>query len=298
MPKVIVVDNLQWIDNASIAFFTYLLRILKDTNIKFIFIYRQEEENEVIKDFSSYISRETTIQEIALEPLGSAPTKQLLKSFIGELPSNELIRYIKAEAGGNPFFIEELTHELYSRDHLRLRSDKWYFNEPVTEIIPKSIQDIIIRKYERLEEKHQEILNIASVLGYFDLEIVLELTGLTEDEMIICFEDIYKLGLIEEVNRKIVFHEDITRRAIYETKLNLIHRRILHKKLGLILEEKFKENLTSVIEQLAFHFYNASDDKKGVSYSLQAGEKARNHGSVRDVIKYYAWADELLGNSI
>ena len=93
----------------------------------------------MIKDFSSYISRETAIQEITLEPLGSAPTKQLLKSFIGELPSNEMIRYIRAEAGGNPFFIEELTHELYCRDHLRLRADKWYFNEPVTEIIPKSI---------------------------------------------------------------------------------------------------------------------------------------------------------------
>ncbi len=298
LPKVIVVDNLQWIDNASIAFFTYLLRTLKNTDIKFIFIYRQEEENDVIKDFSSYISRESAIQEITLEPLVSAQTKQLLKSFIGDLPSNEMIRYIKTETGGNPFFIEELTQELYNRDYLRLRADKWFFNEPVTEIIPKSIQDIIIRKYENLGEKHQEILNIASVLGYFDLEIVLELTGLSEEDMIICFEDIYNLGLIEEINRKVVFREEITRGAIYEAKLNLIHRRILHKKLGRKLEEKFKENLTSVIEQLAFHYYNANDEKKGVYYSLKAGEKARNHGAISEVIKYYAWADELLGNSI
>ncbi len=151
--KIVVIDNVQWIDKESIEVMKYLIRSLKDRPITFVFIYRIEEMPDILEDFLSYISREIDVVDIELMPFEYSAIKESLRSILGEEPIGELTEYVVGECDGIPFYIEEIMRSLIDKRYLTIGSDEWNFNEPVREIVPKSIEDIAMRKYRSLSKE-------------------------------------------------------------------------------------------------------------------------------------------------
>lgn len=297
LPKVLVIDNMQWIDNASVAFISYMLRTMKNVDIKCIFIYREEEKTELIKDFSSYISREIPVREISLPPLGSASIKLMIKSIIGDVPPNNLVSYARKESGGNPFFLEELIRELFEKKFLQLKQETWCFSQPDMEIVPKSIEEIIQKKYMDIAEAERNMLELGAVMGRFDVTLFSLLMEKEEDTILKLLENIYNAGLIDEIGGKITFRQEITREVIYKRNINPFKKRRLHQRIGLILESIPGTRDPETLNELAFHFYYARNKEKGVKYSLKAAEFARQNMLLEEVKRFYSWADDLLGNT-
>ncbi len=292
--KVIVIDNMQWVDRETIETVKYLLRSLKENPIIFILIYRQEEETEVLKDFTSYISREIEVKEIGLDPLKRNEMGEVVKAVVGEDPNSELVEYIGQESGGNPFYIEEIIKGLHEAGYLKVIGESWKFTNPETEIIPKSIEDITDRKYQSLSNEGKEILEIASVVGRFDIDTIKGITDYNEGHIIGLIEDIRRLGLIKESGDRIEFQEEISRDAVYKRHVAGAKGRMLHKKVGEKLEVQYKGRRQDVIEELAFHFFRGIDKKKGVKYCIEAGDRTKDKYANRNAIQYYIWAEELL----
>jgi diguanylate cyclase (GGDEF)-like protein len=294
--KIIIIDNMQWSDRETTEVIKYLLRSLRDIPITFIFIYRQEEKTDVLEDFTSYISRETEVKKVGLEPLERNGIQQMVNFIIGEKPDNELVSYIEQGSGGNPFYVEEIIKGLNEAGYLRVEGNTWCFKGPSAEIIPKSIDDITERKYQELSKEGREILEIASVIGRFDIDIIKDITGYNEGHIIGVIETIKRLGFIKEREDRIEFQEEISRGAIYKRYVSDIKGRMLHKRIGEKIEEQYQGREHEVTEELAFHFYQGMDRTKGVVYCLQAGDRAREQYANQSAIRYFTWAEELLRN--
>jgi len=189
-PKVVVIDNIQWIDQESIDVIRYLIRALNQYAIIFVFIYRIEEETEFLKNFFLSISREVDVKELCLNTLARVDIKRGVQAIIGEEPKHALIDYVVRESGGIPFFIEEIMRGLYDKRYLVVEHNTWIFSEPDSEIVPKSLEDITLRKYNSLSKEAQSVLDVASVMGRFDVQILLSLTGYNEGEIIGFINDI------------------------------------------------------------------------------------------------------------
>ncbi|MGB3480214.1 MAG: tetratricopeptide repeat protein, partial [bacterium] len=295
--KVIVIDNMQWVDRETTEVIKYLLRSLKDSPIVFILTYRQEEKTQVLDDFISYISRETEIREIGLRPFAYNNINEMMKAILGEDPERELVGYIERESGGNAFYIEEILKGLNQIGCLKIIGDVWQFENPDKEIIPKSIEDITARKYQSLSNEGKELLQLASVIGGFDTGIMKEITGYNEGHVVGLIEDAKRLGLIKESGDRFEFQDEISRNAVYKRYVAGAKGRMLHRQIGEKLEEQYKSKEHLVLEELAFHYYQGAQKEKGVRYCIKAGDSARAKYANTSAIQYYTWAEYLLMKS-
>ena len=293
-PRTIIIDNMQWVDKETTEVLKYLLRSLKHVPITFLFIYRSEEMGSVLSDFTSYISREVDIKNIELKSFEKNDVREMLKAILGDDPEDSLLKYIMLGSGGNPFYIEEIIKLLYEYQNLKLIKDKWIFNEPDDEIIPGSIEDITERKYQSLDGEEKEVLNIASAVGYFSIDIIKELLAYNEGHVLGILENIMKIGFIRVHGDKFEFREAVSRDAIYKSKVMGLKARLLHKKIADYIAQQNAENEDDVIEELAFQYYHGVDRDKGAKYAMLAGNKAKEIYANNSALLYYAWAEELL----
>ncbi len=294
--KIIVIDNMQWSDRESTESIQYLLRALQDYPIRFLFLYRQEEKTLALENFTSSISRDVNVRKIFLNSLGAEEIKEMLNLILGESPSDELLEYIKQESGGNPLYIEEVIKGLGDAGYLKLEIDRWQFEKPKAQVIPKTVEDITERKYQSLGKEHKEILEIASTVGWFDVDILKIITGYNEGHIIGVLDKIKRAGLVREHGERIEFQDELSRNTIYQKNVAGIKGRMLHKKIGEILEERHKGKEQEIIEELAYHFYLGGDKDKGVHYSIEAGDRTREKYANNSALRYYTWAEELLRN--
>ena len=290
--QIIIIDNIQWIDKKSIEVIKYLTRTLNHNPI--IFILRREEETEAIKNFISSLSQEIEVTELELNPFKYNTIKEIIKSILGEEPEKELIEYIVRESGGNPSFIEEIMRILEEERYLRIEDEKWKFKEPSEEIVPRSIEDVAMRKYRNLSKEAQNVLEIASVVGWFDVKVIKEITGYNEGHIIGLIEDISRVGMTKKARDRIEFGEEICRNAIYKRSVAGIEGMKLHRRVGDIIEEQNKGREKDIAEELAFHYYRGQEKEKGIRYCIEAGDRAREKYANNEAIRYYTWAMELL----
>ncbi len=292
--KVVVIDNIQWIDQESTEVIKYLMRSLRDNPILFMLIYRTEELTDILEEFLSYISREIEVSEIKLLPFKYPEIKESVKSIIGDEPGQELVEYVIRESGGISFYIEAIMRGLTDSNHLTVEEESWVFREPENEVVPKSLGNVAIRKYRSLSKEAQQVVDIASAVGWFDVEMIMKLTGYNECEIVGLLTTMNKIGLIKYKKERFEFSEEISRHALYKKNVEGIRAMELHRKVAEQLEERSEGREGEFVEFLAHHYYRAQDKEKGVRYCVEAGDRAKEQYANRYAIRYYTWALELL----
>lgn len=294
--KVIVIDNMQWVDEDTTEVLKYLLRALKEQPLIFILIYRQEEKSPIIQDFNTYISREIAVSEIELKIFEPTDVRELLRAIIGETPNKELFDYVTEESGGNPFYAEEIVKLLYETGHLKVIDDAWVFEKPDAQVIPKRIEDITDRKYNSMSKEEKEVLDIASASGKFDLNLIQHITGYNEGHIAGIVEHLIKIGFVKTRGEKLEFQEAISRDVIYKKSISGLKGRLLHKKIADTARDISGGKDDDILEELAYHYYLGWDKEHGVSYAMQAGDRAKEQYANESALRYYSWADELLAD--
>ncbi len=293
--KVIVIDNMQWIDAESLEVFKYLMRCLKDQAITFIFIRRLEETSDSLQSFFSYLSREYRTQEFDLKSFGDNEVKETLKTIIGDEPDLALASYIRAESGGVPFYIEEIMRELLRSQYLVVEGDAWRFQKPEQKIVPRTLTEVIVQKCSGLSKEAHKVLELACVIGSFDTGLIKEVTGYNEGHILGLINDISRLGIVRYNRDLYEFSEAVTRNAIYQHFLDELRSRVLHQAVGAAIERRYEGRSGEVAEELAHHFYYARDIERGVKYCLEAARRVRDKYANSNALRFYNWAQDLLG---
>jgi diguanylate cyclase (GGDEF)-like protein len=291
--KIYVFDDIQWIDRESIEVIKHVFDTIQDSFLRIIFLYRIEEISSDVREFIAYVGRDRRVVEFTLGPLGQDDVKMVVTSIIGDEPDERLIEYIVRESGGNPFFIEETICALYESRYLQDLEGFWRFREPEEEFVPKTIEEIALQKYNSVSADAQHILEIASIIGWFDIPLLVNFTEFSESQIIDLLEELRTAGILRPSDDMYEFVEDMCRDYVYK-KIRGIRSIQLHRKICRHLEQG--GDLQKICEKLAYHTYRGMDKDKGVMYCIMAGEKACQSFANRDAIRYFGWALELLFN--
>lgn len=292
--KTMIIDNIQWIDTASLGVVEYLVRSLE--KFSFVFIHRNDEANDSVDTFMKRIKGGDHVQDIALTALGKSDIRECICAILGEEPSDKLTEYVTEESGGIPFYIEEIMRGLYHNHYLVIEDGAWQFKQPHKEIIPKSLEDITLRKYRNVSKKSQDVLDIASVIGWFDLEIIQQMTQLDESELVDLLKTMAGFGLVKYKGDHVEFTEEVSRNAIYKKCVEGIKGIALHKQIAERLEQQYEGEEKNIVRQLAYHYYRAHDTHKGVQYCMLAGTMSQEQYAHEEAVQHYTWALELLGD--
>jgi class 3 adenylate cyclase/tetratricopeptide (TPR) repeat protein len=252
---VLEIEDLHWIDETSEDFLSFLVERLPAARMLLLMTYRPGYRPRWIE--KSYAT------QIALRRLTEQEGHRVVDAILrdAKLPE-DLIGTILSKAEGNPLFLEELTQALLERPDVS---------------VPDTLQGVLMARVDRLPEDHKRLLQTASVLGReFPLTL---LTAVWDSPGTLAplladlrrWEFLYEEPTAED--SLYFFRHVLTQEAVYQTLLTN-RRRSLHTAAGKAFEALHAERLDEVYDRLAYHYSEAGDSERAVSYLSLFAEKA------------------------
>ena len=210
---------------------------------------------------------------------------------------HSLTKQIIQRAGGNPFFIEEVVRSLFDQGAIVRREGRLEVTEKVNKIpIPNTINDVLMARIDRLEEKTRNLLKVASVIGRsFFYRILSDVASEAEDipGRLSFLSEIQLLQAQERMGEvEYLFRHALAQEAAYESLLPP-KRRELHLKVAYSIEKIFKERLHEFYGMLAYHYGRAEDREKTEEFLIKAGEEALRSAASDEALHYYEEALQL-----
>ena len=202
-----------------------------------------------------------------------------------------IIDQIVERADGNPFFIEEVVRSLIDHGAVVQKEGVFEVTQKIdTMVIPHSINDVLMARIDRLNEKTRHLVKVASIIGRnFFYRILKDITEQIED-IDNRLNYLKEIQLIRERRRmeeiEFLFKHALAQEAAYESTL-LKKRKALHIRVAQSIEKIFKERLHEFYGMLAYHYSCGENEDKAEEYLLKAGEEALLSSASSEAIHYY-----------
>ena len=173
--SVIIIEDLHWLDEASLDFLETWMAAVEGTNVLMVLTFRPDW---------ALPSRPAWYRELALPELGLSEVGQVICDLIGDDPGlDQVVAHVAERSDGNPFFAEELILALAQsgvllgeRGHYRLAPSGW--QNPT---LPTTVEAVIGARIDLLPESEKALLQTAAIIGKeFPFEVVRAVTGLSD----------------------------------------------------------------------------------------------------------------------
>lgn len=258
-PVVLVIDDWQWIDDASRTVLRHLSQSAMGSPILVLLASRD------MRDDDAVASRAETIE---LGPIGEMETGLIVHMLMPDQPDPGIVANLHRKSGGNPLFLEELCQSYAD----------WTQNEETAGrggVVPATLQGLIESRMRRLPDELIELVQAAAIIGnvipVWLLDRLCDLRGDGEAIGRLAADDMIYGG---EIKGTLRFKHGITRETIYAT-VRLARRRALHNRVAAILESLGdRGSLEDQYENLAYHFSGGASYHKALDYAELAGDKA------------------------
>jgi tetratricopeptide (TPR) repeat protein len=221
-------DDLQWADSSSLELLVFLVHRGKS---RVYGAYRANEIGTTLEQTLNSLGSSGNLTTIHLPAFEMKAIRELLADLIGIAEGPERFsRWLFIRSNGNVFFALEMLKSLFENGVLEVRDGDWHtaldeITVDYSELeVPPRVAQLIARRFARLGDATQRLLNMASVIGTgFDAKILSSLVGLSEMATIEGLEEAEKHGFI--VARG--FSHDLFRQCLYK-ELPTLRRQYLH----------------------------------------------------------------------
>jgi predicted ATPase len=280
-PLVVLLDDLQWADPASLDLLRFIGREIAALPILLIATYRTDEltaEHHLALLLPALV-REAHAARLTLRPLEDDAVRVLVHARYA-LPEGEarrLVAYLQERAEGNPFFIGELTRALEDAGALRATERGWLLENIAGVRVPLLVRQVIAGRLARLEEEARESLAVAAVIGQeVPYGLWATVSGADEATLLAVVERGRMAHTLDEMpdTMGVRFVHALIRMTLYED-IAPSRRREWHRAAG----EALAALPTPDPDAVAYHFRQAGD-KRAALWLIRAGERAQ---------RSYAW---------
>lgn len=316
-PLVLLLDDLQWADTASVSLLFHLGRRLEGHRILLIGAYRPDEvvlghggKQHQLEKILTEFKRTFGDVWIDLSRAGEAEGRQFVDAFLDSEPNQLGVAFRQALYGrtaGHPLFTIELLRAMQERGDLKRDEAGQWVEGPTLdwERLPSRVQAVIEERIGRLEEESRQALMLASVEGeVFTAQVVAYVQGIGEHRLLsqlsqelekrhrlVSEQGEVKVG--EHVLSRYQFTHILFQRYLYQ-ELSPGERRLLHGKVAKVLETLYEGHTDEIAIKLARHFQEAQIPEKSTNYLLQAGDQAMKRFAYKEAVELYNLAEVYL----
>jgi PAS domain S-box-containing protein len=312
-PLVLFLDDLQWLDPATLRL---LEQLVTDPNGRHLLLIGAYRDNEVTSNHPLMLTlaaiRKThaIVHQIELEPLSLADVNRLLSDALRcELGHvRPLAKLVHEKTGGNPFFTIQFLTNL-AEEHLlefeaREAAWRWDLNRIRAKGFTDNVVDLMITKLRRLPATTQEALKQLSCLGnsvkISTLSIVRETS---EDEVHSDLWEAARLEFIVRLDGSYRFVHDRVQEAAYSLIPEEI-RAAAHLRIGRLLTtrislERREEAVFEIVNQInrgAALITSQEERDQIAELNLMAGKRAKASTAYVSALKYLMGGAALLAD--
>jgi class 3 adenylate cyclase/tetratricopeptide (TPR) repeat protein len=305
-PLVLILEDLHWADEASLALLKFMIDHLPDAiPIAFCLVYRSRKELPVWQTWHDIKRDHPDCLEIAVEELDGAARVSLLHQLLGlEEPLEAAFeQLVLDETDGNPLYLEEVLYRLIADNVLVATATGWHLSQPVTKLaVPDTLQQMIQSRIDDLDYTSpgaRRLLWLAAVSGRtFSSEGLAHLfrqSGRDPVEFQSHFRVLRNAAMFEraqvmvgdESRSGFRFRHGLVQQVAYDN-MPVTHRRQYHQQVGQWLEAAHQASLVAHYETLAHHFAQGQEWGKAFHYYFLAGQRD-GHAYANDSAQRFLW---------
>ncbi len=301
--RLLVLDDLQWCDRATLEWLHYLLRFDARAPLLVVCTMRSDESQSAeLASLLAGLRRDGLIAEIALGPLDAAATTALAEHVAGRSLDAAVTEPLYHGSEGNPLFIVEMVQAGLAPGGSQARktgpAQQGSPSDATWQPLPAKVRQILERRLAQLSPAARELAELAATMGRrFDLETLRAAAAMPDTALIPCLDELWQRRIVREHGNG---HYDFSHVKIRETAyigLSEARRRLLHRHIAQALEAIHAAALDAVSGQIGWHFEQAGLAASAVAYYCRAAEASQQvYDAKEDAIGYYRRALALLSD--
>ena len=284
-PLIVVLDDLQWSDDATLELLPALAESLAGLPLLLVAAYRSDglPRDHMLRRVRHELRRGGRRDEIGLAPLEPGETGELLGQLLESEPAPSLVRAIHGRTQGVSFFVEELAQALLVTNSLTKGAKGLELAKAGEVPLPDTVRDAVLIRASELSPAGRSAAEAAGVAGEeFDIDLLVEVSspdGVAE---------LLGSGIVVERDRgRAKFAHALTREALY-ADVPWLQRRALHRRLATELEATDAKGI-----EVATHWLGARQEDAARAALLRAAEESRAVHAYRDAARAGRQALEL-----
>ncbi len=293
---LIFLDNAHWADSQTLQVISYFLsQGFFETHGLLVIASRPEEKNPELDNLIDQSFRSKPVQIIQLSGLDFVELKNLVMQVLDKPPSEEFVKKLMRETGGNPFLALEIIRNILETQETPNR-----YGERSTLPLPMSIHAILRKRLTALSEESRRLLLCAAALGdNFSLEILDAVADQNPFTMSKIIDSLLKSGFLQSTKSgtgngsRLHFSNELIREVVLKEASD-VHLQILHRQIAQRMESyvQYDEKAAAI----ANHYLLGGDSKQAFQWLLKAANYAWRLGSQKDAQKAYEQAEKLSRN--
>jgi PAS domain S-box-containing protein len=310
-PLTLFLDDLQWLDAATLDVLADLLTQADVQRLLVIGAYRDNEVNSahpLMRRLDAIRKEGALVQEISLAPLAREDLGRLIADTLGCASGRAapLARLVHEKTGGNPFFALQFISALAEEGLLRFDHDvaswSWELDRLHAKGYTDNVVDLMVEKLVRLPVETQAALQQLACLGNAaEVRMLAIVLGKSSEDVGSDLWEAVRMDLVEHTEGSYKFIHDRVQEAAY----SLIPERSraeAHLLIGRLLAaqtpaEKREEAIFEIVNQLnrgVTLITSRNEREQLAELNLLAGQRAKTTTAYASALTYLTAGEALL----
>jgi DNA-binding SARP family transcriptional activator len=263
-PVAVILDDIQWGDEASIALLSFAVRSLERRRMLFACAARpgELEDNAAVMRALGSWTRNDLLAEVSVGPLDAADTAELAHTVAPDLDGAQVF----AEAAGNPLLALEVSRALKECEQPR----------------SARIEALLAARFGRLSERGRSLVAWAAVFGRsFTPEALSRASGFAPADLMATLSEAERYAILRSTpGGEYDFAHDLVRSAAYRS-LSEARRRLAHREVARALWA-LDDETRLFAGDVAHHAIRGGDAELAATACAEAGERCRRLFAYRE----------------
>ena len=274
-PMLLVLDNMQWCDQETLAFLTFCLGLSADAPILVAGTLRNDNVDDDAELAAWTVRMRATglLTELFLSPFEVADTARLAAVIAGRPLREADTDLLQATTGGFPLYVIEAV-----RSSVDLGST------------PRPMGDLAAVLRDRLAHATaaaREVAGLAAAVGTnFTLDLLTEASDLDADTVVGAVDELWRRRIMHELRDGYDFSHDLLRETAY-MQVSPPKRWLLHRRIAQALELLYADNMDMVSAQLAEQYARGGRPGRAVAYYRRAADVAASRFAHAEAIRLH-----------
>ena len=272
-PQVLVVEDLHWADESTLALLSFLLRALARGRILLLLTCRSDDvrRGDAVSRFIGEATRARLLDRLSLGRLDLDSVRQLAERLTGHPLSTMAIERIHERTEGVPFFVEEIAG--CSKGPL-----------------PDGLRDLLLARFDRLGDDARRVTQVASGAERpLSHPLLARLADLPEQRLDEAVREATRSGILVVADEEYRFRHALLREAVHDDLLPGERSR-LHRAYAEALDDLSDSGDAAT---LAYHWQLAQDDRRALGAAVAAMRHAKSRFAFASAARFGELALEL-----
>ncbi|HEX5405818.1 MAG TPA: AAA family ATPase [Pseudonocardiaceae bacterium] len=256
-PLLLVLDNMQWCDQETLAFLEFCLGRAPRARLLVAATLRDDPDEDT--EVPAWC-RGMHVTELMLRPLETADTARLADAIAGRPLPPAAVDLLQATTGGFPLYVVEAVRAAADLGH--------------TELPTGDLASVLRTRFEHVSPAARSVAGLAAAVGRdFPLDLLTEASHLDTDTVVAALDELWRRRIVAELPDGYDFSHDLLRDAAYD-QVSPPQRWLLHRRLAQSLALLHADDTDVVAAQLADQYARAGRPDQAVTFYARAAEIA------------------------